>query len=109
MTDATVIYLLFFILYLAICGGLGVYVATEKNRGGIEGFCFGMFLGPLGVIAVGTLPTLEPAPLLDEIGQERHKLETNGAWARKLLGDDHCPLGTDIGKRIIDKYNPANR
>jgi hypothetical protein len=43
-------------IYMSLCGGFGAYVATEKSRAGIEGFCFGLFLGPVGVVAVACLP-----------------------------------------------------
>jgi hypothetical protein len=34
----------------------------KKGRHGLEGFLFGLFLGPIGVAAVRTLPTLERLP-----------------------------------------------
>jgi hypothetical protein len=48
--------------YLLVCGGFGAYVAVEKGRSGLEGFLFGLILGPIGVVAVGTLPTVERMP-----------------------------------------------
>jgi len=41
----------------------GGYVATEKNRSVSEGFFFGLFLGPIGVLIVACLPTLVREPL----------------------------------------------
>jgi hypothetical protein len=43
-------------VYALICGAFGAYVAGEKGRSGREGFLFGLFLGPIGVVAVACLP-----------------------------------------------------
>src|SRR5262245_53900736 len=40
----------------AISGGFGLYVASSKNRSPTEGFLFGFFLGPLGVLVEALLP-----------------------------------------------------
>lgn len=44
-----------------VCGSIGVYVATQKGRGEGEGFLFGFFLGPLGLILLALLPNKERA------------------------------------------------
>ena len=34
----------------------GPYVATQKGRSMIEGFCFALFFGPLGLVIESNLP-----------------------------------------------------
>ncbi len=47
-----------FILFLILlCSFLGVYIAGQKGRSPIEGFLFGLLLGPIGLIIVACLPT----------------------------------------------------
>jgi hypothetical protein len=46
---------------IAVCGMLGIYVATVKGRPPGEGILLGMLLGPLGVLIVALLPT-QPLP-----------------------------------------------
>jgi hypothetical protein len=61
-------------VYLLVCGGFGAYAAHQKGRSRVEGFVFGLFLGPIGVVAVGTMPTLgrttPMAEIVDEEGEE---------------------------------------
>jgi hypothetical protein len=70
-------------IYLLVCGGFGAYVAHQKGRSGLEGFLFGLILGPIGVAAVGTLPTLERTTLAAE------------------EADDE---GDEIGRRISERF-----
>jgi peptidoglycan/LPS O-acetylase OafA/YrhL len=53
------------VLGIAWLIGLGstLYVAKERGRSGIEGWAFGIILGPIGIIAVGMLPIRPPAAL----------------------------------------------
>jgi hypothetical protein len=70
-------------VYLLVCGGFGAYVAHQKGRSRLEGFLFGLILGPIGVVAVGTLPTLErTAPAAEE---EEHE-------------------GEEIARRIAERF-----
>ena len=46
-----------------IFGLIGRYVAKEKNRSGAEGFLGGFFLGPIGIIIVALMPTIEKSPI----------------------------------------------
>ena len=57
-------FLLYSILALG-CGILGQYMAKEKNRSQGEGFAFGFFLGILGVIIIGLLPTKEAKEVVE--------------------------------------------
>ena len=45
---------------LAVCGGAGAYVAAQKKREQGEGLVFGLILGPIGVLIVACLPSVEP-------------------------------------------------
>lgn len=56
--DSAIISLVAAVIYLAVCGGLGAYVAVAKGRSQLEGVCFGVLLGPLGVMTIALLPTL---------------------------------------------------
>jgi hypothetical protein len=42
--------------YALVCGGFGAYVSDERGRSWFEGLMFGLFLGPMGVVAAGCLP-----------------------------------------------------
>jgi hypothetical protein len=46
------------LVYLLLCGGIGAYASTERGRSGMEGFWFGVALGPLGVIAAACMPSI---------------------------------------------------
>ena len=70
-------------VYLLVCGGFGAYAARQKGRSGLKGFLFGLILGPIGVVAVGTLPPLERTTLAAE------------------EGDDE---GEGIGRRIAERF-----
>ena len=50
-------------LLAIIMGILGRYVAKEKNRSEADGFIGGFFLGPIGIIIVALMPTLEKKPI----------------------------------------------
>ena len=50
-----------------ICAALGVYVASVKGRPPVEGVIFGGLLGPLGVIVVAMLPTLDVVGSADRL------------------------------------------
>ncbi len=43
-------------IYAIICGGFGSYVSNVNGRSGLEGFVFGLLLGPVGVVAAACLP-----------------------------------------------------
>ena len=73
------------VAYLLVCGGFGTYVAHQKGRSGLEGFLFGLILGPIGVAAVGTMPTLERTAPAAEEGEEE---------------------GDEIGRRIAERFQP---
>jgi hypothetical protein len=47
----------FFLFLILLCSLLGVYIAGQKGRSTIEGFVFGLLLGPIGLIIVACLPT----------------------------------------------------
>jgi hypothetical protein len=49
--------------YALVCGGFGAYVADKKDRSRFEGFMFGFFLGPIGVVAAACLPDLRKIKL----------------------------------------------
>jgi hypothetical protein len=70
-------------IYLLVCGGFGAYVADQKGRSGLEGFLFGLILGPIGIVAIGTMPTLERTVIAIEEEE-----------------------GEDIGHRIAEQYQP---
>ena len=54
-------FLLGTVIYLFICGGIGVYVANQKGRGDGEGFWFGILFGPIGILIVACLPDMRAA------------------------------------------------
>src|SRR5208282_5657549 len=47
------------IIYLVFSAMMGCYVAFEKGRSQAEGFFFGLFFGPVGLLVVACLPTGE--------------------------------------------------
>ena len=44
----------------AVCGGVSYNLAWKKNRSGIEGFCWGFFLGLIGLVVVALQAPGEP-------------------------------------------------
>lgn len=44
------------LLFLALFGYLGRYIAKEKNRSQIEGFLLGSLLGAIGILVIAILP-----------------------------------------------------
>ena len=76
-------------VYCLICGGFGAYVAHQKCRSGLEGFLFGAVLGPIGVVAVGTLPTIKKSPSAAEEDDEQQE--------------------DNIGQRIAEQYQSRPR
>ncbi len=54
------------IVVAVIFGLIGRYVAKEKNRSDAEGFIGGFFLGPIGIIIVALMPTLEKDPIKEK-------------------------------------------
>lgn len=49
-------YICVLIIWWLTCGFLGFQIGNEKNRR-MEGFLWGLLLGPLGVMAIGFMPT----------------------------------------------------
>jgi hypothetical protein len=90
-------------IYVLICGALGAYASDERGRSGLEGFMFGLFLGPMGVVAAACMPIKERPParlsfaersaLHDEarakaaLAQMEPKPRPVGQQARRLLGE----------------------
>lgn len=70
-----------------ICGGLGCYVSTEKNRPGGEGLLLGILFGLIGVIIAALLPTLEQ-PFQSK---EKSKQPINGGKRRDNRPYIMCP------------------
>jgi hypothetical protein len=77
-------------IYFFACAGFGAYVADQKGRSRLEGMLFGFVLGPFGVIAEGTLPTLKPKPSATNAEEE------DDGWE-------------DIERRIAEQYQPQPR
>ncbi len=57
-TSAAPLWFLAAIAYVTYFGVLGLYVATQKNRNGWEGFWLGILAGPLGIMVAALLPTI---------------------------------------------------
>ena len=90
-----------------VCGGFGAYASDERDRSGLEGFMFGLFLGPMGVIAAGCMPAQERPParlsfeersaLIDEarakvaLAQMELKPPPVAHQARRLFGEVEDP------------------
>lgn len=51
----------FFILW-AVCSVFAAMIANAKNRSGIAWFVSGFFFGPLAVLAVGLMPSVQMSP-----------------------------------------------
>jgi hypothetical protein len=45
------------VIYIVACALCGWSVAIEKNRNEWEGFSYGAFFGPLGILIIACLPT----------------------------------------------------
>jgi hypothetical protein len=60
------------LIFWLICGGLAAAVAASKNRSGCLWLFLGFVFGPLGLLAVGLMPTVaeeDPDPI--ESGDRR--------------------------------------
>jgi hypothetical protein len=55
-------FLILLVIGAVIAGGIGYWIAGEKNRDGVEGAALGCILGPIGWIIEAVLPTKDPAP-----------------------------------------------
>ena len=54
--------LLAVVLFSAICGAAGIWLAAYKFRSSLEGFILGFLLGPLGILIEAALPDLGTYP-----------------------------------------------
>jgi hypothetical protein len=45
-----------------IFGAIGRYISVQKKRSLLEGYLFGFFLGPIGLIIIALLPTGNKEP-----------------------------------------------
>jgi hypothetical protein len=64
------------IFYLLVTGLAGSYVSFEKGRSGWEGFLFGVFFGPIGLVVAACMPTA-PAPVASRAKVERKAMAPN--------------------------------
>jgi hypothetical protein len=58
-------WLIIVLLVLAVFGGLGYWISTQKQRNPVEGAVLGAFFGPLGALIEAVLPSgnyQPPAP-----------------------------------------------
>jgi hypothetical protein len=46
----------FILVCSMVCGLMGSYVASQRLRGPLEGFMFGLLLGPLGILIEVLMP-----------------------------------------------------
>lgn len=78
------------LIYVFCFGLFGAYVADAKNRSPFEGVFFALLFGPLGLILVASLPTLEPPvePTGSAPSDDPSRRYSDAEWARKL-SDDH--------------------
>ena len=53
--------LLFGVFWMAIWGGFGSYIASQKGREDGEGMIFGAILGPIGLLVIAILPEKRPS------------------------------------------------
>ena len=61
----------------AVCGALGAYVSTAKNRNAAEGLILGVLLGVIGVLIAALLPTVTDKP---------KKRTSQAAWPDEMEG-----------------------
>ena len=65
-------YVLAWFVVSLVFGGLGAYIAGEKQRSGVEGFLLGLAFGPLGTLIEVMLPTSDkPEPKRSKVGTAR--------------------------------------
>ena len=64
------------IFYLLVTGIAGSYVSFEKGRSGWEGFLFGVFFGPIGLVVAACMPTA-PAPVASQAKVGRQAMAPN--------------------------------
>jgi hypothetical protein len=69
--------------YALVCGGLGRYVSDERVRSWFEGLMFGLFLGPMGVIAAACMPAMERPPA--RLSFEERSAQIDEARAKEAL------------------------
>jgi len=55
--------MVYFVPFGIITGLLGIYVANQKNRSGVEGFTLGFLFSIFGVIILALLPSKEASLL----------------------------------------------
>lgn len=60
MSEDQSVFILFVVILWVIFALFGAYVASQKNRAGMEGLILGFLFGPLGVLIEALLPTLLP-------------------------------------------------
>jgi hypothetical protein len=51
--------LIFLVIWVIVLGGVGWWIAQQKNRSEVEGAALGCFLGPIGWVIEAVLPTAE--------------------------------------------------
>ena len=61
MNDFYVILLFTVVILWFVLAGVGAYVSEQKGRNAWEGALLALFLGPIGCIIAGLLPTMEEA------------------------------------------------
>ncbi len=52
--------LIFLLAICVACGFFGRYISAQKIRSPTEGWWIGFVLGPIGLLIVALLPTLDP-------------------------------------------------
>lgn len=88
-----------FVVILIICAIIGLLIAQNKGNNGLAGFCFGLFLGPFGVIITLVLPE-NKKKLNAERGYTKRCPYCAELVKGRAIKCKHC--GSDLGPLEVD-------
>ncbi len=98
------------VVYALICGAFAAYASDERGRSGLEGFMFGLFLGPMGVIAAACMPVRERLPA--RLSFEERSAQIEEARAKEALAQIQpkpAPVAHQARRLLGEVEEPKHR
>ena len=86
-------------VYLLVCGGFSAYLAYQKGRSLLEGFLFGLILGPIGIAAVGLRPKATRRRLRPRERGEQNEIS-------RLIAKRYPPQPRNAGDECLPVVGP---